>query len=522
MPVGTEARPGKRALYLFISAAAILFAAWWPAHASAATFNSVADAYADSANPGSNYGSRTTFKHDNSPVINAYVRFNVQGVGSFGSAQLRIFATSNNSSGVEIHSVTGAGANTWSEAALTYSSAPTLGPVVASSGPLSAGNWYSFDVSSHVTANGLVTFGITGPGNTSTSYSSREGSNPPQLLVPAPVASANNGYTIAGSGGSYTATPTGGGSGYSGSLKSVVENAARALSNAAGGTITFGSGLYDLGNSWFELKSIRNVTFQGQGMYATTIQNNSGLAADTEPFNTGDTRNLVIRDMTVNAGGPTRTTSDALDFDNGNNNLLERVRVAQARGRGIVFDGKDVTGGQPRAASGNTVRDCVISGTATHGIQFLAATNNRVEGCTITNVGGNGIQATKSSTIADQPNKKASGNVITGNTITNAGQDGISINSSDRTQILNNTILNSANVSSSRDGIRITSSNSISCDDNRVSGNRAGDNQSPKTQRYGLNIRSSLCHGTVVGPGNDFSGNLSGPISNSGTGTIFL
>jgi parallel beta-helix repeat protein len=328
-------------------------------------------------------------------------------------------------------------------------------------------------------------------------------------------------YTISGSGNSWRATPVGGGSGYSGSLKSVVENAANRASSSGGGTIYFGAQTYDLGSSWWELKNIQNVAFQGQGMNATIIQNSSSLSADTEPFNTGKIRYVTIRDMTVNAGGPTRTTSDALDFDSGNSIVIERVKVARSRGRGIVFDGKDIASGVAQNASNNVIRNCVISGVATHGIQFLAATDNRVEGCTITNTGGYGVQATKSSTVADQKNKKASRNVIIGNTIDNAGSDGINVNSSDANQILNNRVFNSANVTSGRDGIRITSSDSISCNDNRVAGNRAGDTQSAKTQRYGLHIYSSRCSRTVVGPGNDFTGNLSGPIKNSGSGTIF-
>jgi hypothetical protein len=54
-----------------------------------------------------------------------------------------------------------------------------------------------------------------------------------------------------------------------------------------------------------------------------------------------------------------------------------------------------------------------------------------------------------------------------------------------------------------------------------VANNTATDNQTPKTQRYGLNIGSSLCNRTVVGPGDNFAGNLTRDIRNLGTGTIF-
>jgi hypothetical protein len=255
-------------------------------------------------------------------------------------------------------------------------------------------------------------------------------------------------------------------------------------------------------------------------MEATVIQNSSSAAADTEPFNTSTTHEVVIRDMTVNAGGPARSTSDVIDMDGGNGALIERVKIGQSRARGIVFDGKDVTGSTPRTADGNLIRDCVISDVPTIGIQFLASRNNRVENCTITNVGSYGIQATKSSTVADQPNKQSTDNVLIGNTIDQSGKDGINITSGNRIQILNNMVLNSSNAESGKDGIRITSADSVACDDNVVSGNTSGDNQATHTQKYGLNIASSLCRRTVVS-GNTFFGNLSGSIKDSGSGTIF-
>jgi Ca2+-binding RTX toxin-like protein len=71
------------------------------------------------------------------------------------------------------------------------------------------------------------------------------------------------------------------------------------------------------------------------------------------------------------------------------------------------------------------------------------------------------------------------------------------------------------------DGIRITSSSDlITCDDNRVEGNTATDNQATKTQAYGLNINSSLCNRTFVGT-NNFAGNKTGAIRDVGTNTQY-
>jgi len=218
----------------------------------------------------------------------------------------------------------------------------------------------------------------------------------------------------------------------------------------------------------------------------------------------------------VSAGGSGRTTSDAIDFDNGSNTLIERVKVTGSRARGIVFDGKDAGA----SAHDNVVRDCVITGIPGDGIELLASSSNRVEGCTIVDVGGHGIQVNKSSTSAAQPNKKSTDNVVQNNTIDNAGQDGINVNSGDGNQIIGNMVRNSSDDTSGRDGIRIASTNSITCNDNLVDRNVSTDNQPVKTQTYGLNIANAECHRTAVGS-NDFSGNRLGAINDGGTGTIY-
>jgi parallel beta-helix repeat protein len=204
-------------------------------------------------------------------------------------------------------------------------------------------------------------------------------------------------------------------------------------------------------------------------------------------------------------------------FDRGNDVLVERVKVTASRGRGIVFDGKNDSWTSLR----NTVRDCVIVGTDGDGIEMLASSQNTIQGCTITNVGGHGIQANKSSPTATQPNKKSTDNVITGNRIDQAGQDGINVNGGDRNQITGNVVTNSSDDTSGRDGIRVTSADGVTCDDNVVANNTATDNQTPKTQRYGLNIALAACNRTVVGTGNAFAGNLSGTVKDLGTGTIY-
>jgi parallel beta-helix repeat protein len=305
---------------------------------------------------------------------------------------------------------------------------------------------------------------------------------------------------------------------YTGTLKAVVESAVADLDAAGGGLVTFQSGEFDLGSDHFRLRGVDDVTFQGQGIDVTVLRNNSSASADTEVFDMGRMNRIQIRALTVIAGGPFRSTSDGIDCDTCDDVVIENVKVSGSRARGIIFDGKDNVG--DRDAVRNTIRNCIVVGVPSDGIELLASSQNTVQGCQILDVGGYGIQITKSSSSASQPNKKSNDNVLSGNYIQNSGSDGININSSDRNRLIGNTVLNSSDDSSGRDGIRIQSADGIACDDNLIDQNRASDIQAVKTQAYGLNIRSSACHRTVVGT-NDFAGNKVGAINDQGAGTVY-
>jgi parallel beta-helix repeat protein len=491
--------------------ATLLWIGQAPASAST-TFTPVADSFTDAGQPNGNYGTRTYMRTDTSPSRRAFLRFVVSGLGAQSSATLKVFVESSSSLGLSLFQVDD---DSWGESTITHQSAPAIGLPLDTSGALVSGQWYSFDVSAFVTGDGTYSFALTTMDNTAIRLASRESANDPQLLVPAPPNASP--YTVSNlGGGTYQAASTTAGTTFTGSLKSVVEAAVTDLDTTGGGEVLFEAGVFDLGSTNLEFYDVFDITFAGQGIGVTTLRNVSNASADTEPFDFTGALRVTIRDLTVSAGGASRTTSDAIDFDKGNDSIVERVEIVASRGRGIVFDGK----GAGWSADGNEVHDCVVTGTVGDGIELLASSSNMIEGCVITNVGGHGIQVNKSSLSASQPNKKSSDNVITGNVVTNAGQDGINVISGDRNQLVANTIMNSSDDSPSRDGIRITSGDSQTCDDNVVEGNRAGDDQAVMTQRYGLHISSSLCNRTVVN-GNDFTSNLTAPIRDVGTGTIY-
>jgi chitodextrinase len=150
---------------------------------SSLTFVPVMDAYVNAGSPSTNYGSSSALRADGSPDVHSYIRFDVQGTGGapISRARLFIYANSSSTSGLDIEGVSD---NTWDEYTVTYDNAPALGSVLASSPPVTGGTWIAFDVTSYVTAEGSINFGVSTAGATAISLASREsGANSPQLIV---------------------------------------------------------------------------------------------------------------------------------------------------------------------------------------------------------------------------------------------------------------------------------------------------------------------------------------------------
>ena len=151
-----------------------------PTVAPTVTFLSVADAYVSSDAADQNYGSDPLLKSDSEPAQEAYLRFAISGVGSVRQAILRIFVSNGSGASSEIF---GIGAD-WNENSITWTSRPALATEkVAASQTAPEGTWVEYDVSSLVTGDGTVNLGLFNTHSDGIGFSSREGSNPPQLLV---------------------------------------------------------------------------------------------------------------------------------------------------------------------------------------------------------------------------------------------------------------------------------------------------------------------------------------------------
>ncbi len=154
-------------------------------------FNPSADTYVRSDNPTGNYGSASSLRADASPDTQSYLRFDLQGVsGTVTSATLRVFANNGSGTGYQVYTLAG---GSWDESTVTYASRPAIGSQVASSGSFgSGGTWTEADLTSLIGGDGQLDLALTTSSNTAISLSSREGAEPPQLVVNVTSASATS------------------------------------------------------------------------------------------------------------------------------------------------------------------------------------------------------------------------------------------------------------------------------------------------------------------------------------------
>jgi PKD repeat protein len=146
------------------------------------TFGSSGDATVASASPTKLYGTAyNTLRGLQGYEYRSYLRFDVSGVtGPVTHAVLRLYVTDATNNVGSWYSVNPA----WSEATINWNNAPAItGSPVATVGAAALGTWTEVDVTAAVIANGTASFGLI-PGSTDgVIWSSKEGANPPQLVV---------------------------------------------------------------------------------------------------------------------------------------------------------------------------------------------------------------------------------------------------------------------------------------------------------------------------------------------------
>jgi hypothetical protein len=155
------------------------------------------DAYVSSGASGTNHGGATTLRADTVPTEVSYLKFNVSlpTGATVTAARLHLYTTTTQSaSGVFVHTVANTG---WSESTLTYSNRPTVGGEIGATGGWSAAGWQSAALSTSSVYSGTVAFAVLANNDYVKTFSSREGTHPPELEVtyttaPPPVDPAPN------------------------------------------------------------------------------------------------------------------------------------------------------------------------------------------------------------------------------------------------------------------------------------------------------------------------------------------
>ena len=155
-----------------------------PGSSNALTFIAEADARVKQSSPSTNYGNATTLQVDDAsdPDLESFVRFTVTGVSSpIQSARVRLYATDNGTkNGPAIYSSD----PSWNEKDITWNKRPArTSAAIDNKGVINTNSWVEYDVTSLVTGNGTFSFVLAGDSNDAVAFSSRQGSQPPQLVV---------------------------------------------------------------------------------------------------------------------------------------------------------------------------------------------------------------------------------------------------------------------------------------------------------------------------------------------------
>ncbi len=149
------------------------------------THHPEADARVKSTSATKNYGTdtylRTRYDAPGSTSYRSYLRFDVgQLAGPVVSARLRLYVDDDSNDGGSVYPVDWTGAET----AINWNNAPALAePSIADFGAVNASGWAEVDVTSAVAEGGVISFGLESRSTNSAFYSSREGANPPELVV---------------------------------------------------------------------------------------------------------------------------------------------------------------------------------------------------------------------------------------------------------------------------------------------------------------------------------------------------
>ena len=139
-----------------------------------------ADAYVDASKPTTALGQRSDIRTDGSPRQHSYLQFVVSGIGTqtLSRARLQVKAESSLSQGFEVRAVS----DQWSEYTITYATAPPVGELLGTSGPVVSGSWVEVPLGGLVTGDGTYAVALTPLSDTGLRLAAQESGSPARLL----------------------------------------------------------------------------------------------------------------------------------------------------------------------------------------------------------------------------------------------------------------------------------------------------------------------------------------------------
>lgn len=109
------------------------------------------------------------------------LKFSVSGItGTIQSAILRVYSTSSTVDGPTVYAT----GTSWTETGITWATRPArTSSVLDDKAAIATGVWVEYNLTAQVTGNGTYSFVLVPTSTDAVSFSSREGTQPPQLIL---------------------------------------------------------------------------------------------------------------------------------------------------------------------------------------------------------------------------------------------------------------------------------------------------------------------------------------------------
>jgi parallel beta-helix repeat protein len=150
---------------------------------STLTFLANADSYVREASVNANYGTNVQLwvAYGLNASYESYLKFTISGVsGSVQSATLRVYSTSSTVDGPAVYTTN----TNWTETGITWATRPArISGAMDDKGAIAAGVWVEYNVLPIITGDGSYSFALVSTSTDSVSFSTHEGSQPPQLVI---------------------------------------------------------------------------------------------------------------------------------------------------------------------------------------------------------------------------------------------------------------------------------------------------------------------------------------------------